>query len=196
LSVPTRSGAGDQLDRAAAVRGSLRRLVAESGFHGASMSAVAKAAGVATGTAYVHYESKDELVLAAYAETKRELGLAATAAAHAGASPHERFLAMWLALHGHLRERPEDAAFLVQVEHSPYLRLAHERMAATADEDDPLLAAAAAPDLVGLLAPLPPAVLWELGLAPAVRLVAAGHELDEEQLAATAEACWRAVTRG
>ena len=52
----------------------LRALVAERGFHGASMSAVASAAGVATGTAYTHYASKDELVLAAYLETKAELG--------------------------------------------------------------------------------------------------------------------------
>ena len=67
-------------DRAAAVRAALRKLVAERGFHGASMSAVASEAGVATGTAYVHYASKDELVHAAYLEAKRELGAAAVAA--------------------------------------------------------------------------------------------------------------------
>ena len=39
------------LDRAAAVRSALRTLVARNGFHGASMSAVADEAGVATGTA-------------------------------------------------------------------------------------------------------------------------------------------------
>jgi len=54
------------MDRAAAVRSALRTLVARHGFHGASMSAVAREAGVATGTAYTHYTSKDELVLAAY----------------------------------------------------------------------------------------------------------------------------------
>jgi AcrR family transcriptional regulator len=54
------------VDRAAAVRGAVRTLVARNGFHGASMSAVASQAGVATGTAYTHYASKDELVLAAY----------------------------------------------------------------------------------------------------------------------------------
>ena len=52
------------MDRPAAIRRALRDLVAERGFHGASMGAVAKEAGVATGTAYVHYESKDELVYA------------------------------------------------------------------------------------------------------------------------------------
>jgi hypothetical protein len=37
-------------------------------------------------------------------------------------------------------------------------------------------------------------VLWELGIAPAVRLAAAGTELTRAQLTATAEACWRAIT--
>jgi Bacterial regulatory proteins, tetR family len=37
------------MDRAAAVRSALRTLVARHGFHGASMSAVASQAGVATG---------------------------------------------------------------------------------------------------------------------------------------------------
>ena len=41
-------------DRPAAIRRALRDLVAERGFHGASMGAVAKEAGVAAGTAYVH----------------------------------------------------------------------------------------------------------------------------------------------
>src|SRR5262249_28622624 len=67
------------LARAAAVRSALRTRVARNGFHGASMSAVAREAGVATGTAYTHYASKDELVLAAYRETKAQLGAAATA---------------------------------------------------------------------------------------------------------------------
>jgi AcrR family transcriptional regulator len=180
----------DEPDRARAVRVALRRLVASGGFHGASMHAIARAAGVATGTAYVHYAGKDELVLAAYAETKRELGLAAMRSADADAPPHERFVAMWLALYAHLAAHPEDARFLVQVEHSPYIALAREHL----DEDEPLVAAAGAPDLAPLLAPLPSTVLWELGLAPAVRLAAAGTELSEAELTATAEACWRAIT--
>ena len=75
------------VDRAAAVRRALRTLVARHGFHGASMSAVAAEAGVATGTTYTHYESKDSLVLAAFLETKAALGLAATACLDAEAAP-------------------------------------------------------------------------------------------------------------
>ena len=66
------------VDRAAPSAGRCARSSPQRGFHGASMSAVAAEAGVATGTAYTHYASKDELVLAAYLETKAELGAAAT----------------------------------------------------------------------------------------------------------------------
>jgi len=180
------------VDRAREVRVALRRLVADGGFHGASMGAVAKEAGVGTGTAYVHYASKDDLVVAAYLETKRELGVAATAQVDPGAPPHERFISLWLAVHAHFTANAQDARFLVQVEHSPYMAHAHDD--ARAADDDPLIEAATAPDLVALLAPLPLTVLWELGIAPAVRLAAAGIELTRQELTATADACWRAIT--
>jgi AcrR family transcriptional regulator len=181
------------LDRAAAVRQAMRKLVAERGFHGASMSAVAAEAGVATGTAYTHYASKDELVLAAYRETKAELGLAATAGLDGDSGPEERFELLWLAAYRHLAANREQALFLLQVDCSPYREEAHA--AALAGHEDPLLREAASPDIAGRLLPLPLEVLYELGLGPAVRLAASGSELGEEQLAAVAEACWRAVTR-
>lgn len=40
---------------------------------------------------------------------------------------------------------------------------------------------------------LPPEVLYDLGMGPAVRLVAAEEELTEEQWTALGEACWQAV---
>jgi TetR/AcrR family transcriptional repressor of multidrug resistance operon len=181
-----------ELDRARAVRVALRKLVADGGFHGASMSAVAQAAGVATGTAYVHYESKDELVVAAYVETKRELAIAATEQLDPAVPPHERFRTLWLAVHAHLAANIDDARFLLQVEHSPYLEAGHAAVLATGD--DPLLAAASAPDLAAVLAPLPQQVIWELGVAPAIRLAAQGTALTRTQLTAIAQACWRAIT--
>lgn len=179
-------------DKAAAVRRALRSVVAGAGFHGASMSTVAREAGVATGTAYTHYASKDELVLATYCETKSELGRAATAGVDQDAAPADRFRTLWLAYHAFLREHPEHARFLLQVDHSPYRGPAHE--AALAQEDDPLVSHVLEPDLAALLLPLPPDVLYDLALGPAVRLAASGVPLADDQLREVAEACWRAVT--
>ncbi len=179
------------VDRAAAVRGALRTLVARNGFHGSSMSAVAREAGVATGTAYTHYASKDELVLAAYRETKAQLGAAAMGGLGAGAEPAARFRGIWLATYRHLKANPDHARFLLQVDHSPYRSAAHE--AAIAD-GDPLVAQAATPDAAAWLLPLPLEVIYELGLSPAVRLAADGTGLTDDQLNEIADACWRAIS--
>jgi len=180
-----------EVDRAAAVRSALRTLVAQNGFHGASMSAVARSAGVATGTAYTYYSSKDDLVLATYVETKSMLAAAATRSIDAAAPPAERFRSIWLATYRHFAAHPDHARFLVQFDYSPYRATGHDSLPA----DDPLMAQAAAPDLVAALVPLPIDVLYELGIAPAVRLAAGGVELTKQELTTTADACWRAISR-
>lgn len=182
------------VDRAAAVRQALRTLVAQNGFHGASMSAVAAEAGVATGTAYTHYAGKDELVLATYLETKDELGEAATEGLDPSSPPEELWRELWLSTYRHLSANRDHALFLLQVDCSPYKEPAHA--AAMARDSDPLIEAAAAPGIVDRLMPLPLEVLYELGLAPAVRLAASGEKLSDEQLRMTADACWRAISRG
>ena len=181
-----------EIDRAAAVRRALRTLVAEHGFHGASMTAVAAGADVATGTAYTHYASKDELVLATYLETKAELGAAATAGLDHDVEPAERFRELWLAAYRHLAGNRDHALFLLQVDSSPYKDRAHEAAMA---REDPLTAQAAVPDLAERLLPLPLEVLYELGLGPAIRLAAAGPELGADELGEVADACWRAISR-
>lgn len=179
-------------DRAAAVRTALRRLVAERGFHGASMSAVAAEAGVATGTAYVHYRSKDDLVIATYVEVKRDLGQAAVDRLDLEQEVDEQFRALWRAMHDHLAADPDRARFLVQVEASPYATRAHDASLGT--PDDPLLALIADSPIGRRLAPLPLAVLYDLGIGPAVRLAASSETLPDEELDAVAAACWRAIS--
>lgn len=182
-----------RVDRAARVRRALVELVAENGLHGAVMSAVASRAGVATGTAYVHYHSKEELLLEAYHEVKRGLGQAAVAAAEPPAAPAARFAAIWKGIYRHLAEDPVRARFLVQLEVSPLVNQAH---ASSPDgEGDPLMAAATAPDIVPLLADLPLEVLFDLGLGPAIRLAAGSSRPSELELDRIAAACWRAITR-
>jgi AcrR family transcriptional regulator len=175
------------------VRQALRALVAEHGFHGASMSAVAAEAGVATGTAYTHYASKDALVLATYLETKDEWHRAAVDGLDPSTEPREMFRHMWLSTYEHLAANRDHALFLLQVDCSPYTQPAHD--AAMARDGDPLVEAAGGPPFADLLQPLPLEVLYELGLAPAVRLGASGEKLTKDQLGTIADACWRAVSR-
>ena len=181
-----------RVDRAALVRRALVELVAERGFRGTSMGAVAERAGVATGTAYVHYESKDELIIAAYREVKLELGRSAVIGIDPDAAPSDRFRALWTGIHDHLAADPVRARFLVQIDASPY---ASEALAAAAgDPGDELMAAGSAPDMAALLVDLPLDVLYDLGIGPVVRLVASGITLTDAELERVANACWRATT--
>ncbi len=180
------------VDRPARIRRALRSLVAERGFHGASMQAVAKAAGVAAGTAYVHYGSKDELVIDAYRELKAELSAAAVDGIDLALAPPQRFLAIWGNIHRFLAAEPDRARFLLQVDVSPYASTAHEAYVERHPED-PL--GQAVEDVADLLVDLPPLVLFDLAVGPAIRLVATGVELDAEALDRLARSCWRAVSR-
>ena len=182
-----------KIDRAAAVRRALVELVAVRGFRGTSMAAVAERAGVATGTAYVHYASKDELIIAAYVEVKQQMDEAAIAAVDPADIARNRFLALWRAIHDHMTADPVRAQFLLQIGTSPYRDAA--AAAVFANEDDPMLDFAAAEDFVRIVIDLPPMVLYDLGIRPAIATAAGGDELSNAQLSMLAHACWRAITR-
>ncbi len=164
-------------------------LVAERGIHGASMSQVAERAGVATGTAYVHYDSKDELLIEAFVDVKIRLGSAAMEGLDMSAEPRSLFETVWRNVHGHLANDPALAQFLVQLEGSPLKGQAH----AAAIENDSLRAVAEA--MSSHLVDLPTDLLYDLSLAPAVRMVASGVDMSDPQLDLLVESCWRAVTR-
>ncbi|MCP4965483.1 MAG: TetR/AcrR family transcriptional regulator [bacterium] len=180
------------IDRPAAIRRGLRDLVAERGFHGASMGAVAKAAGVATGTAYVHYESKEELVYATYLELKSELSTAVLEDFDQSAEPYERWHHLLTRSYDFLSEEPERARFLTQLEESPYFEEAHSRLAAAGDR---LAEIGKSEELTELLVPLPYEVIYTLSFGVAVRLIAAGVLLKPEEIDLLVGATWRAVTK-
>ena len=179
------------VDRASLIRRALVEVVAERGLHGASMSTIAQAAGVAVGTAYVHYTDKEDLLLAAYREVKADLGAAAAAAASPADSPRERFLRIWHAVADHLSQDPVRARFLAQVAVSPYPRSAQDQVMDQPDEG--FTQALDACELADAFVDLPAQVLFDLGIGPLIRLTAAREELSPAQWAALGEACWRAV---
>ena len=180
------------MDRPAAIRRALRDLVAERGFHGASMGAVAKEAGVAAGTAYVHYESKDELVYATYLEIKAGLGEAVLDGFETDAEPFDKWHHILTTAYGFLSEEPERARFLSQLEESPYYEEAHARLAALGD---PLTDMAQADEFTSRIVDLPYQVIYALSFGVAVRLIAAGIQLKDDELETLVSATWRAVTR-
>lgn len=104
----------DLLDAAA-------RLFARQGFHAASMRDIARAVGMLPGSLYYHFASKDELLLAVYAEGVRRIAERVDDATQRAATPWARLEAACVA-HGEtllgggdyaqvvIRVRPEDCA--------------------------------------------------------------------------------------
>mgnify|MGYP001817797954 CR=1 FL=1 len=179
------------VDRAALLRRSLLELVAERGFRGTSMAAVAERAGVAAGTTYVHYASKDELIIATYVEIKAELAAVAVAGLDQDAPLEDQFLHLWHHAFRHLDADPARARFMVQVESSPY---AHEAHAEAMRRDNPMVAASG--EMAEHVVDLPTLVVWDLGFGPAIRLAAdPDTTFDDTQLETLAQACLRAVKR-
>lgn len=179
------------IDRPAAIRLALRDLVAERGLQGASMNEVAKAAGVATGTAYVHYESKDELVIDTYLEVKSALTQAVLGGVDTSADLVTQYRQVFGATYAHLSEVPERARFLAQIEGSPYRTAAHARFLERGDR----FMAVLLPMLERILIPLPVDVIWAMSLGLVIQLVASGVMLDENEVDSLVDATWRGISR-
>lgn len=155
------------------------------------MGAVAREAGVATGTAYVHYASKEELVYATYLEVKETMSTSVLPRVDIDASPRERFTQLWMAVYRHFEDDPSSARFLSQLEESPYYGEARRRLE---QAGDPILEQASRPDLLELFADLPLEVVYAFSLGMAVRLVASGANLGDGEVEEVARASWRAIT--
>jgi len=73
-------------------------LIAREGFPAATTAAIADAAGVAEGTLYRHFASKDDLIIEAYRAFKAEILEAVREDADAAVSPDERLARFWRAM--------------------------------------------------------------------------------------------------
>ena len=74
LTTPLRPG----IDKREAILGAALRLIARSGLHDTPMSAVAREAGVAAGTLYLYFSSKDAMINALYLEVLEDRSRALT----------------------------------------------------------------------------------------------------------------------
>jgi len=98
------------------------KLVLKEGFSGFKMSQVSKDAGIATGTLYIYFKSKEELINELYITTKRE-SVNALLMAYDDQTPFvEGFKKMWYNYLKYCLLKPEEGAFVEQYFRSPFLR--------------------------------------------------------------------------
>jgi len=175
-------------------------LIAEHGFHGAPMSAVAQRAGVSAGIIYHYFASKEDLIHALYKELEADFNLALLAGRPQALPLADAFQQIWLNAYHFYRTHPHEARFLEQYKHSPFYQAAAQPVELMEGGDFAFLAELFEGD--GAKRPLkdlPLDVIYELTLGVAAR-IAHRHATDattmsDEQLAEIAAACWHAIAR-
>ncbi len=96
-------------------------LVLKDGMSGVKMSDLAKAAGVAIGTAYVYFDDKATLLHALYSHV-RERSVRRYADLHDPAKPFmDNFKIIWHAYLDQVLQYPQDIVFIEQYHRSPFM---------------------------------------------------------------------------
>ena len=193
-----RAGSDKEEKRHAVIHAALD-LVAEHGFHGAPMAAVAERADVAAGTIYRYFESKDALILETFRFLEEMLHEAVMERYPEGGTVRERYLHVAGTLIRYLVDSPREFRFLEQFQNSPYG--AHRRREKMLGKGDRNLVL----DLFeegkreGIVKDLPIPVLLALAFGPLMQIcrdAALGFvTLDDRLLADSVEACWDALRR-
>lgn len=95
-------------------------LVKDHGFHGAPMSLVAKNAGVAAGTIYHYFESKEQLIYELYEFNRERITAVIQLALEGEATFREKLFKVWTALYAFYVQQPNVLIFFEQFVNSPF----------------------------------------------------------------------------
>lgn len=95
-------------------------LVEQTGLSGLTMAAIAREAGLATGTLYVYFKSKEELLVALYEQAKTESAVTLMQGDDPRAPVRKRFQRMWLNWLEHRLTHYPQMVFMEQYYNSPW----------------------------------------------------------------------------
>lgn len=182
-------------DKAEAILQAALELFVEKGFHGTSVPSVAERAGVAAGTIYHYFASKEALVNALYKRWKAEISARLTSGFPVDRPPREQFRTIWERMADFAVAHPKELAFLELHHHGSYLDEESRRIEShTLDFGIAMVRQAQAAEAIK---PLDPALLVELANGAFLGVFRAGLEgrvpLDKKTLMEAERCCWEAV---
>ncbi len=185
----------DRPDRRESILEAALACFVERGFHGTAMPQIAEKAGVASGTIYHYFDSKEALVNALYRSWKQVVAQRVFMAFPQDAPVREQFRVMWHQMIGFAMEQPTAFAFIELHNHATYLDA--ESLAIDRQLKDFAAGVIQLAQAQGLLKPLDAKVLMELIFGAFVGMMRAHWEgriaLSEDVIAKAEEACWDAV---
>lgn len=166
--------------------------MSERSYDATTVPDVAGRAGVAAGTIYLHFASKEAMVNAVYRESKLEMQRFLVDAMSAASTPREGFHHLWRGLFEFSRKEPEAFRFLEMHRHLPYLDAASREVARDVFEGVADFVRLAQKE--GAVREAPPEVLIALAFGAFVGLAKeaeCGHApLDEESITVSEIAVW------
>ncbi len=107
-------------EKKTAILNSTLKLVREYGFHGCPMSQIADDAGVAAGTIYHYFESKEHLIFELFNQVKEEVSKAVFDLDEDSLPFKQRFFGVWNRYFDFMIKNPDALFFMEQYICSPY----------------------------------------------------------------------------
>ena len=172
-------------------------LMSDRSYQATTVPEVAARAGVAAGTIYLHFPSKEALANAVYRESKLEMQRFLVEAMAAARSPRGGFRRLWRGLFEFSRKQPEVFRFLELHRHLPYLDAASREVAQRVF--DSVAGFVRDAQRQGAVRKAPAEVLIALAFGAFVGLAKeaeCGHApLDEKSIATSETAVWALLAR-
>ena len=110
----------DIAEKKQAIFESTLALIKDHGFHGAPMSLVAKNAGVAAGTIYHYFESKEQLICGLYQYNRERVMSVIQPILEEEGPLRDKFFRIWTSLYRFYIQHPNVLIFFEQFINSPY----------------------------------------------------------------------------
>ena len=175
--------------RAALLQAALE-LFTEQGFHGASTAQIARHAGVASGTLFFHFKSKEELIHELFEEIRLKIDQRIQKSFDVEIPVRERFLLTFSILLHYFLENPREFKLVEQYHFSPFSKQEDSRCVA----DNPLRVLLLQAREQALIKDAPLLFLEAVAFGPIISLAKEhaihGTPVDAEIVRLTTEACW------
>ncbi|MEP6927973.1 MAG: TetR/AcrR family transcriptional regulator [Ginsengibacter sp.] len=111
-----------------AILKSTLELIKDNGFHGTPISLIAKNAGVASGTIYHYFPSKDDIIMELHYQIKNEMVAAMFNGAGTKKEYKQQFFEGWINLCKYFINNPNALIFTEQFNSSPYSKIASQKV--------------------------------------------------------------------
>lgn len=169
------------------------QLITEHGFHATPMSMIARHAGVAAGTIYNYFPSKEVLIKQLYEELRLEMDRTLHQNDSLSGNIRERFLQLYRNLFQYFTQQPEAFLFLEQYANSPLILQHTKENELNKPLRDFLEEGMELGVLRSLEKTLMVAIVYGHAVSTAKLQLNGKLLLSEEQLAQAAQSCWDSV---